>query len=190
MAYAIPDQITAANKVGIDTWLTLANTAFASTERLAALNLNVARAVLEDSIANTKSLLSVKDPQELVSLQASLAQPALEKAVSYSRSLYEIASQTSDEVGKLIEAQVGEFNKTLSSALDQAAKNAPPGSDIAVAAVKSVIAAANSAYDNVAKAVKQVTEIAEANVTAATNATVKAVGSNAAPAAKSKKATV
>jgi hypothetical protein len=41
--------------------------------------------------------------------------------------------------------------------------------------VKSAIAAANSAYDNFSKAVKQATEIAEANVAAATNATVKAV---------------
>lgn len=188
MAYAIPDQITAANKLGIETFLTFVNTAFASTERLAALNLNTARSVLEDSVANAKSLFSVKDPQELLGLQATLAQPALEKAVGYSRSLYEIASQTSDEVGKIIEAQVAEFNKSVGSALDQAAKNAPPGSDIAVAAVKSAIAAANSAYDNVTKAVKQVTEIAEANVAAATNATVKAVGSTAAPA-KSKKAT-
>ena len=39
------------------------------------------------------------------------------------------------------------------------------------------IAAANSAYDNLAKAAKQVAEIAEANMTAATNATVKAVTS-------------
>ena len=50
---------------------------------------------------------------------------------------------------------------------------------------KSAIAAANSAYDSVSKAAKQVAEIAEANVAAATNATVKAVA--AAPKAGSSK---
>ena len=42
------------------------------------------------------------------------------------------------------------------------------GSDVAVAAVKSMLAAANSAYDNLTKVAKQATEIAEANVAAAT----------------------
>jgi hypothetical protein len=39
---------------------------------------------------------------------------------------------------------------------------------VAVAAVKSMLAAANSAYDNLTKVAKQATEIAEANVSAAT----------------------
>ena len=40
---------------------------------------------------------------------------------------------------------------------------------VAVAAVKSMLAAANSAYDNMNKVAKQATEIAEANVAAATD---------------------
>lgn len=183
MAFAIPDQITAANKASIETLLTLANTAFASAERLAALNLNVARSVMEDSAANTKGLLGVKDPQELIGYQASLAQPAVEKAVAYSRSLYEIASQTQEEISKVFESQFAELNKNIATVLDQAAKNAPPGSEVAVTAMKSAIAAANSAYESISSAVKQVTDITEANVTAATKATVKAVGA-AAPKAK------
>ncbi len=185
MAYAIPDQITAANKAGIETLLMLANTAFASTERLAALNLNIARSVIEDSVSGAKGLVGVKSPQELLGYQTSLAQPAVEKAVAYSRSLYEIASQTRQEVSKLFEGQFAETNKTMGAALEQASKSAPAGSDFAFAAMKSALAAANSAYDNVTKVVKQVTEMTEANVTAATNATIKAAG-NVAP--KSKKA--
>lgn len=183
--FATPEQFAAANKANIETLLTLANSAFANAERLAALNLNTARSVLEDGVANAKALLAVKDVQELVNLQASLAQPLVEKAVAYNRSVYEIASQSQEEFSKLFEAQIAELNKNLATALDKAAKSAPAGSDVAVAAVKSAIAAANSAYDSVSKAAKQVAEIAEANVAAATNATVKAVA--AAPKAGSPK---
>jgi len=178
------EQFANANKANVETLLTIANTAFASAERLAALNLNTARAILEDSVANAKALLAVKDVQQLVSLQTTLAQPAVEKAVAYSRSVYEIATQTQEELSKVVEVQFSEMNKNVASALDKAAKNAPAGSDVAVAAVKSAIAAANSAYDSMTKAAKQVAEIAEANVAAATTATVKAVGTNAAPKAK------
>jgi phasin family protein len=181
-----PEQLATANKANVEAMLTLANTAFASAERLAALNLNTARAVLEDGMNNAKALLGAKDLQEVISLQATLAQPAVEKAVAYSRNVYEISAQTQDEFSKLVEAQFAEVNKNVASTLDKAAKSAPAGSDVAVAAVKSAIAAANSAYDTMSKAAKQVAEIAEANVAAATNATVKAVG--AAATSKTKKA--
>jgi phasin family protein len=184
--FTTPEQLATANKANVEAMLTLANTAFASAERLAALNLNTARAVLEDSVNNAKALLGAKDLQEVISLQATLAQPSVEKAVAYSRSVYEISAQTQEEFSKLVEAQFAEVNKNVASTLDKAAKSAPAGSDVAVAAVKSAIAAANSAYDTMSKAAKQVAEIAEANVAAATNATVKAVGATA--TAKAKKA--
>lgn len=183
-AFVTTEQFAATNKANVETLLTLANAAFASAERLAALNLNTARSILEDGVANTKALLAVKDVQELVSLQASLTQPIVEKAVAYARSVYEITSQSQEEVSKVLEGQVAELNKGVATALDKAAKSAPAGSDVAVAAVKSAIAAANSAYDSMSKAAKQVAEIAEANVAAATNATVKAVSTTAKTSAK------
>jgi phasin family protein len=181
--YNTPEQFAGANKVNVDTLLTVANTAFASAERLAALNLNTARILLEDSVNNAKALLSIKDVQELLSMQTALAQPAFEKAVAYSRSVYEIATQTQDEFSKIFDTQYVEMNKNVTTLLDKAAKSAPAGSDVAVSAVKSAIAAANSAYETMNKAAKQVAEMAEANVAAATTATVKAV-SAAAPKAK------
>jgi phasin family protein len=179
--YTTPEKLASANKANVETLLTLANTAFASAERLAALNLNTARTLLEESVSNAKSLLGAKDAQDLVGLQSSLGQPAVEKIVAYSRSVYEIATQTQEEISKVFEGQFAELNKNVASALDIAAKNAPAGSDVAVAAVKSAIAAANSAFDSMTKAAKQVTEIAEANVAAATNATVRAVATPAKP---------
>jgi len=181
--YTTPEQLAGANKANVETLLTMANTAFASAERLAALNLNTARTLLEDSVNNAKSLLAAKDAQELVGMQTALAQPAFEKAVAYSRSVYEIATQTQEEFSKIFDSQYVEINKNVSTVLDKAAKSAPAGSDVAVAAVKSALAAANSAYETMNKAAKQVAEMAEANVAAATSATVKAVGA-ASPKAK------
>ena len=181
---ATTENLASANKAVVENFLTLANTAIASTERLAALNLNVARSFLADGVANAKALFAAKDPQQLVALQSTLAQPAVEKFVTYSRSVYEIASETQDEVSKVVEAQFADLNKNVTEALDKAAKNAPAGSDGAIAAVRSAIAAANSAYENISKATKQVAEIAEANMAAATKTAVKAAGTGA----KAKKA--
>lgn len=188
--FVTPEQITAANKASVETLLTVANTALASAERLATLNLTTARAVLDEAVANTRAVLGAKDVQEVVALQSALAQPGFERAVSYSKSVYELSSKTQEELAKVIEGQLTEVNKTTTVLLEKAAKNAPAGSDVAVAAVKSALAAANSAFEGLNKAAKQVAEITEANVAAATNATVKAVGATASAAkvASAKKA--
>jgi hypothetical protein len=54
------------------------------------------------------------------------------------------------------------------SFFDQALRNIPGASETVLPALKQVIAAGNSAYENLSKATKQATEMAEANVAAAT----------------------
>jgi phasin family protein len=170
-----PEQFAAANKAAVDSLLSVANTALASAERIASLNLETARSVLEDSVSGAKALMGAKDPQEALSIQASLAQPSVEKAVAYSKSVYEISTETQEQLAKMVEAQFGDFQKNVASMLEKAAKSAPAGSDVAVAAVQSAIAAANSAFDNMRKTAKQVTDMAQSNMAAATSATTKAV---------------
>jgi phasin family protein len=174
------EQLSTANKTNVEALATIANTAFASAERLAALNLNTARNLLEETVDQAKAFMNAKDPRELVALQTAFAQPALEKAIAYSRSIYEIASETREALGKIFEGQAAVVSTNMSGALDQIAKKAPAGSDVAIAAVKSAIAASNSAYEQMTKVAKQVTDIAEANVAAATNATIKAATKKAA----------
>jgi len=89
--------------------------------------------------------------------------------------VYEVTSGTQAEMTRFMESQAAEYNRSVVGLLDKFAKNAPAGSDVAVAAVKSALAAANSAYDSMTKVAKQATEIAEANFAAATAATKDAV---------------
>ena len=168
--YASPEQLSAASKASVDAFVGLASTQFAAFERLTALSFNAGKSAFEDSIGLTRSLMGAKDVQEVVNLNAAAAQPSIDKALAYSRGVYEVSTQTQGEVTKLVEAQAAEMNKNMVSLLDKFAKNAPAGSDVAVAAVKSALAAANTAYDSLSKVAKQANEIAEANFTAAANA--------------------
>jgi phasin family protein len=178
--YVTPEQIQAAGKANMEAMLSVANAQFAAFEKLATINATAVKSAFEDSIANTRALIGAKDVQEAVSLQGTFAQPAVEKAIAYSKSVYEVATEANAELSKVTERRVAEWNENFVTLLDKVSKNAPAGSDVAVAAVKSMLAAANSAYDNLTKVTKQATEIAEANVAAATE-TVKGL-------AKAKKA--
>ena len=168
--YVTPEQIAATNKAGVEALLGLANSQFAAFERWYNLNLNASKSAFEDGVNHAKALLGAKDVQEFINLNAAAAQPALEKAIAYSRSVYEVAAQSQAELTKAIEAQAAEVNRNVVGFLDKVSKNAPAGSDVAVAAVKSALAAANSAYDSFTQVAKQATEIAEAHFTAVTTA--------------------
>ena len=155
------EQIVASHKANVETLFGLTSKAFEGMEKLVELNLTA-----------TKAALSVKDAQELMALQANLFQPLAEKTAAYSRHLYDIASGTSNEFTKALEAQTAAAQKQFANLVDSTTSNAPAGSETAVAMMKSAVNAANNAYESVQKAVKQATDMAEANMAAVTNTAV------------------
>jgi phasin family protein len=168
------EQFIAAHKANVETLFGLTNKAFEGVEKLVELNLQVAKAAMGEVAETTKAALSVKDAQELMALQAGLLQPAAEKAAAYSRHLYDIAAATNAEVAKVAEETAADAQKKFMAVVDTAVKNAPAGSENAVALVKSAVAAANNAYESVQKAAKQAADVAEANFQAVTSSAVKA----------------
>jgi phasin family protein len=168
------EQVVAAHKANVETLFDLTAKAFEGVEKLVELNLQVAKAAMGEVADSTRAALSVKDAQELVALQTSMLQPSAEKAAAYSRHVYDIAASTNAEVTRIAEAQIADMQKKFVSAVDGAVKNAPAGTENAVALVKSAMAAANNAYESVHKAAKQAADVADANFQAMTNTAVKA----------------
>ena len=70
------EQMLAAQKANVETLFGLTGKAFEGIEKLVELNLQVAKTALGEATENTKAVLSVKDAQELLALQAGLLQPA------------------------------------------------------------------------------------------------------------------
>jgi phasin family protein len=169
-----PEQLMAAHKANVETLFDLTNKAFEGVEKLVELNMQVAKTALAETADTTKAVLSVKDAQELLALQAGMLQPSAEKAAAYSRHVYDIFAATNAEVTKVAEEQMADAQKKFMAMVDTMVKNAPAGTENAVALVKSAVAAANNAYESVHKAAKQAAEVAEANFQAVTSTAVKA----------------
>lgn len=174
------EQLLAAQKANMETLFGLTQKAFEGVERLVDLNVQATKAALTESATNAQALMSVKDAQELIALQASLMQPLAEKTAAYSRQLYEIASGTGAEFAKAAEGQASDAQQKFMAVIDNVAKNAPAGSETAVAVMKSAVAAATTAMESVQKAVKQANDIAESNFHAVAASATQAVK----PAAK------
>ena len=169
-----PEQLVASQKANMETLYGLTAKAFEGMEKLVELNLQATKAALAESANHTQAVLSVKDAQELLALQAGMFQPLAEKAAAYSRHLYDIASGTSAEFSKAFEGKVAEGQAQFAALVDNAAKNAPAGSETAVAMMKSAVAAANNAFESVQKAVKQAGDMAETNFKSVSESAVNA----------------
>jgi phasin family protein len=168
------EQLLASHKSNVEILFGLTGKAFEGVEKLVELNLQTAKAAMSEAAEAAKAMLSVKDAQELIALQAGLVQPTAEKVSAYSRHIYDIAAATNAEVARVAEETAADAQRKFMAVVDTAVKNAPAGTENAVALVRSAVTAANNAIESVQKAAKQATDVAEANFTALQNSAVKA----------------
>ncbi len=160
------EQVMASQKASIETVLGLTSKAFEGVEKIVELNLSASKAAMAESTEHAKALMSVKDAQEFMAIQSGLLQPLAEKTAAYSRHLYDITTGSTAEMTKAFEGQAADAQKKFMNLVEDATKNAPAGSEAAVAVMKNAVSAANNAMESVQKAVKQATEAAESNFNA------------------------
>lgn len=158
------EQLTAANEAAINQLAYFAQLSLANAERFAELGLQVARESVAQATAHAQSLAGARDVNEVIALSSAAVEPAMRRAYAYTRSVYETAADTNNEVKRAIEKQAAEFNRATVAALEEAFKYAPTGSESVVENVKSAMAAAQSAYDNLASINKQIVESVEKTV--------------------------
>ena len=169
------EQLIAAQKSQLETIFALSNKAVEGLEQVLALNIGALKAAMQDASDATLAVLSTQDLQELSSLQPRLAQTVIEKLQAYSRRACEIASGTQAELVTAMEANAADVRERARSMVDSAARNAPAGTETALAIMTSAMSAANNAYDAVQQASKQAAEIVETRLTAMTSSALKPV---------------
>jgi phasin family protein len=171
------EQIMASHKANVETLFGLTQKAFEGVEKLVELNVQATKAALAETANNAQAVMSVKDAQELLALQASLVQPLAEKTAAYSRHLYDIAQSAGAEMSKTFEGQTAEAQKKFADLVENATQNAPAGSEAAVTMMKNAMTAANTAYESVQKAVKQAGAMAENSFNTVSDSAVNATKS-------------
>ena len=167
--FSFPDQFVALQRQSLESAQAIAMASFAGFEKLAQLNVQAAKASIEESVQKSMSLLETRDVKALTESFSESAQPAGDKFTAYAKHVYEIASETGAEISKVVERQFSEGNRQLTASIEAMAKNSPIGSEGVVTLVKSAVTAANATWDQVNKASRQVVEMTEANVANATN---------------------
>ena len=170
--YNAAESFAEINKANVAQASKLAALAIENAEKLVKLNLTAAKVALAQGVEGAEAAASVKDVQEFFALRSKYAEAGVQIGLGYSRNVYELASEAQSQYALFAEEAWADYTKGVAAWVDKATKAAPAGSDVAVNALKSTIAASTAAFDQFQKATKQVVNLADASVrAAAANAT-------------------
>lgn len=169
------EQFIATNKTNLQALEGVTTQAYAGVEKLVELNMAAAKAMLGESFSHVQAVLNVKDAQELLALQAGLLKPMAEKYAAYAEHVQAILAGSSADFTKAVEAKSAEAQKAFADVVENMSKNAPAGTESAVAAFKSALTAGQNAVETAQTSAKKAVEVAHTNFTTATAQAVDAV---------------
>lgn len=169
------EQFITTNQANLQALEGLASQAYAGIEKLVELNMTASKALLGDSFRHFQAVLGVKDAQELLALQSGLLKPLAEKSAAYAQHVQTIVADSGAEFAKAVEAKTAEAQKAFSGVVENLAKNAPAGTESAVAAFKNALTAGQNAVESAQTSAKNAVEAAQSNFSAATTHAVDTV---------------
>ena len=118
--HATYEQFANVHKANMEAFKTMTQAALAGTERLASLNLDAARGLLEAGVGNAGVLLDAKALQDPIGLQNLLVRPGYEQIAAYSRRLYEIASEAQTTIATVMAERLADTGSKAASVMGQA----------------------------------------------------------------------
>lgn len=157
-----PDQFAASQKATLEAFYSTANLAFEGFQKVAELNVQAAKA----NLADAQKMMSTADFQSFFAQQVSPTGPLSERTQSYFRRLYDIAASTQTGFAKIAGSQYEAHNRRMQALFETVSKQAPAGSEVAVAALRKMMDSSNALYDSVNKTVRQAVTLAEGGVEA------------------------
>ncbi|HVL76720.1 MAG TPA: phasin family protein [Noviherbaspirillum sp.] len=166
-------QIAAAARAQFDTQVALyrefSQTALDSMEKLTRLNIAAVRASMEENSALARQMLTARDMQQAVSVMRTQTGPSIGKAIAYGNHVVNIASDAQADLTRATEVQLAEAARRAGELVDEAARNAPPGTENLMALVKVAIGSATAGYEEVNRSTRRAVQTLESNVNAAVN---------------------
>ena len=93
-----------------------------ATQKVGELNVQAAKAMMEETLSSAQQMMAAKDPYEALSVAATQAQPAAEKVRAYQRHLTNIAAQSQVDMVKTAETHAPNTARTVSAVADEIAR--------------------------------------------------------------------
>lgn len=150
--------MTAKNEFGeiqrknMEAAMRLAQLSIDNSQKIMALQSQLARELLADSVNQAKDQAEHNDPIDVMNLRARYTQETMQKMVSVAREIAEIGNNARTEFSRLLTEQLAAGSQELVDTFQTFFKALPGQNSNVVEAMQQAMANANSAFDEMAKA--------------------------------------
>ncbi len=146
------DQITDLQRKGMETAKQLAQLSIENSQRILALQTELAQELFKDGVASAKSLLEAKDPQEMLGLQTRYAQEMAQKLVAATQKVSAVGNQAHEQLTNLVKNQVAEGGGGMQNVFKDFLKVPQTANPDFAKVIQQAMATANQAFEQMAKA--------------------------------------
>lgn len=147
-----PEQFSEIHRKNMEAAMRLAQLSVDNSQRIMALQSELARDLFQDSVANAKAQTEAGDPQQMLRLRAAYAQETARKMMATAQRIAEVGNETRMQFSRLLTEQLAAGSQEMVEAF-QSFFTALPGQNANVLeSMQQAMATANGAFEQIAKA--------------------------------------
>jgi phasin family protein len=147
-----PEHVSEIHRKNMEAAMRLAQLSIDNSQRIMALQTDLAKALFEESVANAKALTSVTDPQEAIALRTQYAQETSQKMMAAAQKIAEIGNDARSEFSRLLTEQLASGSQDLLESFQSFFKAIPGPNPNVMEIMQQAMSTANSAFEQMTRA--------------------------------------
>lgn len=146
------DQFNELHRKNLEAAMRLAQLSIDNSQRIMALQTELAKDLFEKGVENARALTGAKDPGDLMNLRTRYAQDTTQRMMQTAQKIAEIGAEARGEFSRLLTEQLASGSHEMAEAFQAFFKSVPGGGGNAMDIFQKAMANANTAFDQISKA--------------------------------------
>lgn len=140
------------NRKNMEAAMRLAQLSIENSQRVMALQNELARELFNDGVENARAQSGAKDPQEVLRLRAEYAQETARKMMEVAQKVATIGNESRVEFSRMLTEQLASGSQEMADAFQGFFKTLPGQNANVLEVMQQAMATANSAFEQIAQA--------------------------------------
>ena len=145
------DKFSELHRKNMETALRLAKASIDNTQRVMALQSELAKSLYDASLKSAKAQAKVKSPSELLRLQTEYARETTQRVIDMAGQVADIGNAVRSDFSQVLAEQLVSGKEDLTNSLQGIMAKLPSRIPSMSTAIEQAIAAANSAFEQISK---------------------------------------
>lgn len=146
------ENLSELNRRNMEAAMRLAQMSIENSQRVMALQNELARELFQQGVDNARALTSAKDPQQVMQLRTQYAQETAQQMMAAAQKVTEIGNDARMEFSRMLTEQLASGNQEMVDAFQGFFKVMPAPNANIMEIMQQSMATANSAFEQIAQA--------------------------------------